>query len=76
MGLQNSPHDVTASSESHRNAQSRLSRPQAEITRSTDATVVLEAAAHLHQLITVAIPATIARAEKFHRLSLNNKIGV
>ena len=73
MAQQNPSHNAAASSQGQNNSQSRLSGSQAQIARSTAATVVLEAAANLHELTTGAIAANVGwpqRLYPLHRLSL------
>ena len=73
MAEQNPSHDAAASSQSQSNTQSWLSSFQPQVARSTAATVVLEAAAHLHELTTGAIAANVGWPQRLHplpRLSL------
>ena len=73
MAQQHPSHNAAASSQGQSNSQSWLSCSQAQIARKTAATVVLEAAANLHELTTGAIATEVGRAPwlyHLHRLSL------
>ena len=68
MTQQNPSHNAAASSQGQSNTQSRFSRRQAKIARSAAATVVLEAAANLHDLTTGAIATEVGRAQRLYHL--------
>ena len=68
MARQNPSHNAGASSQGQSNSQSRLSSSQPQITRSAAATVVLEAAANLHELTTGAIATEVGWAQRLYHL--------
>ena len=73
MAEQSPSHNAAASSYGQSNSQSQLPSSQAHVAKSTAATIVLEAAARLHELATGAIAAAIGRAKRLsdlHYLSL------
>ena len=73
MAEQNPSHNAAASSEGKSNSNNRISGSQAQIARHTAAAIMLEAAAHLHELTTCAIAAEVGRAKRLsdlHYLSL------
>ena len=77
MTHQNPSHNAAASSQGQSNTQSRLSSSQAKIARSAAATVVLEAAANLHELTTGAIATEVGRAQWLYCMHClrSNRVG-